>query len=171
MQHSAEETVEAIAKKMAGDLMETKATAKPAKTAPSQSPDLELPDFLDRQKSPAVKRKTRKTEIASTSREDYERKFPSARTPRDASKDVTSRKLLRLQESFSQADGVVEIDAVKFEAAIKLLRDDIGDMLTALGVEWGNDNSHRLLKSMLQTHVLEHCKFRTSSGPRKIVVR
>ena len=60
---------------------------------------------------------------------------------------------------------------MKFEAAIKLLRDDIGDMLTALGVEWGNDNSHRLLKSMLQTHVLEHCKFRTSSGPRKIVVR
>lgn len=171
MKHSVDETVEAIAKKMAGDLMETKETATPAKTAPSQSPDMEIPDFLNRQKSPAVQRKTRKTEIASTSREDYERKFPSTRTPRDATKDKTSRQLLRLRECFVEDRAAASIDEGKFDAAVKLLRDDVGDMLSALGVEYGSDAAHRTLKTALAEFITEYCKFRGSGIPRKIVVR
>ena len=63
------------------------------------------------------------------------------------------------------------IDEGKFDAAVKLLRDDVGDMLSALGVEYGSDAAHRTLKTALAEFITEYCKFRGSGIPRKIVVR
>jgi len=170
MSDSAARTVGAIAGKMAGELMQSKEeTAKPAKTAPSQSPDMEMPSFLDRSAS-AAKPKTRKTEVPTTSRGEYELKFPDTRTPRDATKDRTSQKLLQLRESFNEKAGDAVIPKRQFDAAIALLRDDVGDMLSAFGCEYASDAAHITLNTALREFVVRYTKFRGKNTARKIKV-
>ena len=170
MSDSAERTVGAIAEKMANDLMQPEEeTAPPAKTAPSPTSDMEIPSFLVRSAS-ATKRKTRKTEVPTTSREEYARKFPDTRTPRNATKDRTSQKLLQLRESFNEKNGDAVIPKRQFDAAMALLRDDLGDMLSAFGCEYASDAAHRALKKMLGEFVRDNTKFRGKNTARKIKV-
>jgi len=130
---------------------------------------MEIPSFLDRSAS-AAKPKTRKTEEPVTSREEYARKFPDTRTPRDATKDRTSQKLLQLRESFNEKAGDAVIPKRQFDAAIALLRDDVGDMLSAFGCEYASDAAHRALKKTLGEFVKDNTKFRGKNTARKIKV-
>ena len=54
-------------------------------------------------------------------------------------------------ESFNEKNGDAVIPKRQFDAAMALLRDDLGDMLAAFGCEYASDAAHRLLKKRKPT--------------------
>jgi hypothetical protein len=173
MKHSADDQVEAIARKMANDLMAQglETAVEPASNLPSPDPSLELPTFLDRRKTQVDKRKTKTVEVTTTSREAYESKFPNTRMPRTTTVDRTSQKLIQLQASFTTKGPEATIEAARFDEAIRLLRNDVGDMLSAFGCEWALEVSPDRLREMLRVFVLTEMKFRGSGVAKTIKLK
>jgi hypothetical protein len=138
---------------------------------------LEIPEFLDRRpKRQPAKRKTAvtatsyKDAVSATSYEDYSKLWPSVRTPRDATKDTTSHKLVALAEDIQIKGNQAHIKRRAWSAAVDLMTNDFGDMAEAFSLVWKSERAPDRLRTLIREFLLENMRYRTPTKPLDIVV-
>lgn len=167
MSTSAEDVTKKIAQAKLASVMETEQPA--SDTPPPASDALEIPEFLDRR--PKRQPAKRKTAVSATSYEDYAKLWPSVRTPRDATKDTTSHKLVALAEDIQIKGNQAHIKGQTWKAAVDLMTNDFGDMAEAFSLVWKSERAPDRLRTLIREFLVENMRYRTPSKPIDIVVK